>query len=674
MPMTEVHVDSPELQDLVRNPRPIQVRIVLSVASALVILNCIYAYDTIIAAIKDAKKLETTDYLHKLKAIGTYAENAYSAEFREFDNADAGRVSAALFEHVRQDIYLNMTVPSYLTLRLGDETHSVSAGLLDREISLVISSIEQNAIENVLEDSSLQGLTNKLERFTYTEIEADDYLIGQMVFAEGTGSIVFAQKSNAKTLGVRRSATRTISFLLVVVWLGVWFSIVIAMVVGRRLRESNDSIRKAIVAKERLNADLEILVAGRTTELSEANAELTTAARSKDEFLASMSHELRTPLNAILNMSECLEEGIFGPLTEEQRSATDTVTSSGRHLLSLINDILDLAKASSGAMKLSVETVIVEDLCHASVRLIKASADKKRLTVETSFDESARTIRADPRRLKQALINLLGNAVKFTPEGGTIGLQVKGSHDKEALHFSVWDTGIGISHEDQSRLFKRFVQLDSGLNRQYEGTGLGLSLVLAMTDLHGGGVHVESRGPGFGSRFTISLPLSETMLEEGSQAAMDPQMGIPPAPGMGSKDIAGTDSDVQAGPLILLAEDNTDNITAVSTFLKAKGYRLVVARDGAKAVDLARQEHPALILMDIQMPKLDGREAMRELRKDPGFAGVPMIALTALAMAGDRERCLAAGADEYMTKPVSLKKLNQAIEQLLSAADSRQAQ
>ena len=467
---------------------------------------------------------------------------------------------------------------------------------------------------------------------------------------------------------------RTISFLLVVVWLGVWFSIVIAMVVGRRLKESNDSIRKAIHSKERVNAELENLIAGRTTELREANAGLTAAARSKDAFLASMSHELRTPLNAILNMSECLEEGSFGPITEEQRSATDTVTSSGRHLLSLIDDILDLAKVGAGAIKLSMQTFVVEDVCHASVKLIKGSADKKRLKVTTSFDEPARTIQADPRRLKQILSNLLSNAVKFTPEGGTIGLDVTGSHENETLLFSVWDTGIGISHEQQSRLFKRFVQLDSGLNRKYEGTGLGLSLVAAMTELHGGGVHVESRGLGFGCRFTISLPWAEAMLEEGSQTAVDPQMGTPPAPGMGSKDIAGADSDVHAGPLILLAEDNPDNITAVSAFLKARGYRLVVARDGAEAVDLARQEHPALILMDIQMPKLDGREAMRALRKDPGFADVPIIALTALAMAGDRERCLAAGADEYMTKPVGLKKLDQAIQQLLSGADSQQVQ
>jgi signal transduction histidine kinase/ActR/RegA family two-component response regulator len=661
-------MDLPELQALLHNPRSIQIRLVLSTALALVLLNCIYAYDTLTIAIVDAKRSEISHYLLRIQAISIHAENAYSDELREFGGADAGRVSEELFEHLRQEDHLNVTVPSYLEIRIGGETHSVSTGLLDSEVLFIISSMESKPIENFLKWRSLQNLTKNLDTFTYTEVESDDYLIGRMAFTKGNGSIVFAQKSNLMMSGLKSTTQRTLSFALVIVWLGVWFAFVISMVIGRQLKKSNGAIRQAIDSQERVNINLEGLVAERTADLSAANAKLILASRSKDEFLANMSHELRTPLNAILNMSECLEEGIYGPINEKQKRAVGTVASSGQHLLSLINDILDLAKLGAGTMKLSMETVIAEDICHASIGLIKESAHKKKVKVTTSFDKQVTTIRADSRRLQQILVNLLSNAVKFTPEGGTIGLDVTGSPENETVLFSVWDTGIGISTEEQSDLFKPFVQLDAGLNRAYEGTGLGLSLVAQMTELHGGGVHVESRGYGLGSRFTISLPWSEAMIKEGSPNAPDPQIGTPLVPVVSSKEGPGTESGVDSHPLILLAEDNEDNIAAVSDFLQAKGYRIVVARNGAEALDLAWQEPPDLILMDIQMPKLDGLAATREIRKDPDFAGVPIIALTALAMAGDRERCLAAGTNEYMTKPVSLKKLDEAIEMLLSGA------
>ena len=314
--------------------------------------------------------------------------------------------------------------------------------------------------------------------------------------------------------------------------------------------------------------------------------------------------------------------------------------ASGRHLLSLINEVLNLAKVSAGTISLSMESVSVEDICDSSIQLLRDLALKKRLKLTVDFDEQVTVIRSDGRRLKQILVNLLSNAVKFTPEAGAIGLEVTGHPELNTVHFSVWDTGVGISTEEQSRLFKPFVQLDAGLNRKYDGTGLGLSLVARMTELLGGSVRLESPGHGHGSRFTISLPWSDAMI------AASPN--TPPR------------------PLILLAEDNEATIASMSDFLKAKGYRLVVARNGAEAVDLNSQMHPALILMDIQMPKLGGLEATREIRKDPAFAQVPIIALTALAMAGDRARCLAAGANEYMAKPVSLRQLNEAIKTMLS--------
>ena len=243
-------------------------------------------------------------------------------------------------------------------------------------------------------------------------------------------------------------------------------------------------------------------------QLSEANHELARASRLKDEFLANMSHELRTPLNGILGISESLHEEVYGPLNPRQHRAILDVEDCGRHLLDLINDILDVAKIEAGKVELELAAHEVEQVCQASHRLIKEAALKKLISVAVVIDRSLRQLVADQRRLKQILVNLLSNAVKFTPQGGKIGLDVVGDRVKREVRFSVWDTGIGISPADQTRLFQPFLQLDSGLSRHYEGTGLGLVLVKRLTEMHGGALHIESE-VGKGSRFTVVLPWIE---------------------------------------------------------------------------------------------------------------------------------------------------------------------
>ena len=237
--------------------------------------------------------------------------------------------------------------------------------------------------------------------------------------------------------------------------------------------------------------------------------QLAKASRLKDEFLASMSHELRTPLNSILGMTEALLDEIYGGVSDRQRKALGTIDSSGRHLLALINDILDLAKVESGQMTPVLETVDVLAACQSSVRLVQPTAEKKVITVSVVLDERVRTMVADGRRLKQILINLLSNAIKFTPNGGAVGLELKGDAPTPGfLQFIVWDTGVGIAEEAKPHLFQPFVQLDSSLARQYDGTGLGLALVQRMVVLHQGTVTVVSE-PGHGSRFTVTLPWVE---------------------------------------------------------------------------------------------------------------------------------------------------------------------
>jgi PAS domain S-box-containing protein len=520
----------------------------------------------------------------------------------------------------------------------------------------------------------------------------------------------------------------------------------------------------------------------RTADLSAANAELARAARLKDEFLASMSHELRTPLNAVLGLSEALHEEIYGPLNAQQRKSLSSIEESGRHLLELINDILDLAKIGTGTFELEIGPISITAICQASLRLIKQDAHKKQLSVAITIDPAVSTLQADSRRLKQILINLLSNAVKFTPQGGAIGLEVVGDPEEQVARLTVWDTGIGIAREDMGRLFQPFVQLDSRLARQYNGTGLGLALVYRMVEMHGGSIAVES-APGSGSRFTISLPwvapddqsmaeviaqpldlpitIRKVLLIEDSPTAaaqlvryLDEldimtvthphgqnavALALAEQPDLIVLDIMLPDTSgwdvlkrLKAEPgtsemwflivsvlddrayglslgahgyltkpftrhdvhqvlsqlsavqqpqpgapaqerepsasqtTILLAEDNEANIATLQDYLSARGYRVIVARNGAEAVARTGEREPALIVMDIQMPGTDGLEAIRQIRTHDDYAHIPIIALTALAMPGDRERCLAAGADEYLSKPVSLKGLARSIRAQLS--------
>jgi signal transduction histidine kinase len=243
----------------------------------------------------------------------------------------------------------------------------------------------------------------------------------------------------------------------------------------------------------------------RTRELSEANAQLRQANQMKDAFMASISHELRTPLNVILGSVELLQEEIYGPLCERQQRALGTVDQSGRQLLSLINDILDLAKMEAGKLDFAFDMVAVSDTCTQCMRMIRPQAESKGLSIKLEIDADLGMISSDQQRLRQILLNLLSNAVKFTPEGGSIGLRAKKADG--FVELTVWDTGIGISAAEQEQLFQPFIQLDRRLARRYDGTGLGLALVSQLVALHHGSVSVESV-PGKGSCFTVCLPIN----------------------------------------------------------------------------------------------------------------------------------------------------------------------
>lgn len=532
-------------------------------------------------------------------------------------------------------------------------------------------------------------------------------------------------------------------------------------------------------------------VRSRTAELSAANAELGKAARLKDQFLAGMSHELRTPLNAILGVSEALKEGIYGAVTQRQMDSLNRIEAGGRHLLELINDILDVAKIEAGELQLDLRTCSVGDVCRSCIELVSDEAKAKSLSVELVIDPAVETIRADQRRLKQILVNLLSNAVKFTDEG-MLALRVSGDQQSGQATFSVEDSGIGISEDEMKLLFKPFVQINGSRTRKHSGTGLGLSIVFRLAELHGGSITLDSE-VGHGSTFVVALPwspgtdlasaladernpaqvattdcldrvlvvedspdaaeqltryLSEqgvtsVISEDGETALLTAQEDRPDViildlrlPGMSGWDVldklksdpatrdipviiasvvderakgfsrgaseylvkpitrprmkaaldkvlltSSENSNVlvvakesigvhntpyRGAPLILIAEDNDANIETVSDHLQSKGYIIEIARNGQEAIDRTREVAPDLILMDIQMPVMNGFDAIEAIKADPKIAQTPIIALTSLAMPGDSERCFEAGAADYVSQPVILSSLAEKIKNLLA--------
>lgn len=413
--------------------------------------------------------------------------------------------------------------------------------------------------------------------------------------------------------------------------------------------------KAAAEAVSRERSALAERVAERTAELSRANEELAQASRLKDGFLASMSHELRTPLTAILGLSDLLLSGGRGPLAEPQARAVGMIQESGRHLLALITDILDVSKIGAGHLELALGWVDLRGVCEAALSLVTPSAVQKRHALSLEAPSTRTLFRADERRLKQVLVNLLGNAVKFTPPGGAIDVAAEADEVRGEVRIAVRDNGPGIPAESRSRLFRAFVQLDARLAREHEGSGLGLVLVDRLVALHGGRVELESE-PAHGSRFTVVLPWVRRDADATSPGGRRPGPLAAPTPSRNEAPAAGTK--------VLLVEDNDTQRSLFEEALGARGFEVEVARNGTEALEKAEAFDPDLIVMDVQMPGMDGLEATRRLRATPALSRTPVLALTALVMPGDRERCREAGVDEYLAKPVSLESLVESVGRL----------
>ncbi len=425
--------------------------------------------------------------------------------------------------------------------------------------------------------------------------------------------------------------------------LGIWAVLVQATLMGavpvaHVLNTLRDALAQSRRAEEELNAykdHLQLVVEYRTAELVQARDEALAANKAKNVFLANMSHELRTPLNAILGFSNLMRQ--HGPSTE-QRKDLDIINHSGEQLLSLINDVLDLAKIESGRKDLEAAPCDLRALLQEVIDMIRPRAEEKLLELRlVETPDSPRYIRADAAKLRQMLLNLLGNAVKYT-DRGYVELRVASRRTedrKPRLIFEVEDSGIGIAAGDHTRVFDAFVQVAAA--RKQKGTGLGLAITPQFADLMGGTIQVEST-PGKGSCFRLEIPVDRARESEVNGSRTEPEQVIGLEAG-------------QPEYRVLIVEDEQENRTVLKRLLERAGFPVRIAQDGAEGVESFREWRPHFIWMDVRMPVMNGFDATRRIRALEGGQEVKIAAVTASGFADQRNEALAAGMDDYVRKP-----------------------
>ncbi len=394
------------------------------------------------------------------------------------------------------------------------------------------------------------------------------------------------------------------------------------------------------------------LVQQRTAELERKTKEALAASVAKSDFLANMSHEIRTPLNAIMGYADLLRSD-WNHSAEERDEMLGTVVSSGRHLMTVINDILDLSKIEAGYIELELQPNSPHSVLSEVVSLMRVPFREKSLSLDYNWEgQVPETIETDGARLRQILINLLGNARKFTPTGGVrLIARVERESLPVKLVIDVIDTGVGIPSDKQNQIFEPFMQADTSVTRRFGGTGLGLSISRRLARLMGGDLIVES-SPGAGSDFRLSVATGD--LQQTHFSSLNAVGDVIPARKQRGRPAA--DVPVLTGLRVLLVDDGDSNRKLISLILKRAGAELVEASDGQQACDLALGDRTFdVILLDMQMPIMDGYTAAGKMR-EAGLS-TPIIALTAHAMKGDREQCLDAGCSDYLTKPVSAEEL-----------------
>jgi signal transduction histidine kinase/CheY-like chemotaxis protein len=378
-------------------------------------------------------------------------------------------------------------------------------------------------------------------------------------------------------------------------------------------------------------------------ELQVKTQQLEIASKHKSEFLASMSHELRTPLNAVIGFSDVLLERMFGELNERQEDYLRDIRSSGHHLLELINEILDLSKVEAGRMELELGPVSLADAIEHGIAMVREHAARHEISLRRDIAEDVGIVWVDELKLRQVLLNLLTNAVKFTPDGGSVVIAARRAGDE--VEVSVTDSGIGIAETERERIFEAFQRGGRTARTGAEGTGLGLTLTRRILELHGGRIWMTSE-PGHGSRFAFAIPIGGDARRRAADDAGQPAT-------------SGT---------VVVIEDDRRSADLLTLHLEGAGYAVAVAGDGVEGLELVRRADPVAVVLDVRLPRLDGWDVLARLKADPATASVPVVIVS---MIDERGRGFALGAAEYLVKPVDRERFLSALERYVPARSER---
>jgi signal transduction histidine kinase/DNA-binding response OmpR family regulator len=483
-----------------------------------------------------------------------------------------------------------------------------------------------------------------LDALRRTHVGVDNTLVGR---AASTGtplavSDIAESESDPHLSELRRAGWRS----MVAVPLVRTNRILGALVVRRR--EAGDFSPEIIHLMETFASQSALAIhnARLFRELERKTAELEVASRHKSEFLASMSHELRTPLNAVIGFSEVLLDELFGDVNAKQEEYLEDIRASGRHLLELLNDILDLSRVEAGKMELEFAGVSLRQLLEDSAAMVRERAVRKGVSLDVSVDDDVDAVVADPLRLKQVTVNLLTNAVKFTPEGGRV--DVRAQRAAGNVQVAVRDSGVGIADADQQRIFDAFQQGPRSVSETAEGTGLGLTLSKQIVELHGGRLWVESR-VGHGSTFTFAIPAR----------------GPAPVPDLDWSRTQPRDVPAGRGPTILVIEDDPHSLELMTLYLDGADFEVHSAPDAEQGLELARRLQPDAIVLDIVLPHLDGWDLLALLKADARTASIPVVIVS---MLDERGRGFALGAADYLVKPVGREDVVAALSRCTTAA------
>ncbi|HYO90879.1 MAG TPA: response regulator, partial [Pyrinomonadaceae bacterium] len=400
--------------------------------------------------------------------------------------------------------------------------------------------------------------------------------------------------------------------------------------------------REARARLEEFNRELQKRVEERTIELVRRNEELAEANRAKDIFLATLSHELRTPLTPVLGWVNLLKTGALDQSSVMQ--ALDTIERNARLQARLVDDLLDISRIVTGKLQFEREPVDLKAVVRAALDTMRGQADQRGVSLATNLPPASLVVQGSPVRLQQVVLNLLSNAIKFTDAGGRVVVSIKW-YGKEAV-VVVEDTGVGIAPEFLPHVFESFRQADGSTTRQHGGLGLGLAIVRALARMHGGDVRAESEGIGKGARFSLTLPCEV-------ESCGQPEVRAYEAPTTGLKSV-------------LVVEDSPDTLLLLNVIFEKRGCRVLTAESASEALEIAERETPDIIISDIGMPEMSGYDLLKSLRRLPGMATVPALAITGYATEEDRQRAIKAGFTAHIAKPVDPDELFELVQKLTS--------